>query len=187
MPADPDAVAREVLELAARRAPTLGGGRLVCIDGPAGSGKSTLADALLRHADDGATHAVHTDELLEGWGGLSGLGASVARLLRPLAEGRTSTWTRWDWHADCWAETRDVAPAPLLVVEGTGSWSPAVAGLVTVLVWVEAPSETRLARGMARDGEAMREHWERWRVDEDALHARLGTRQRADLVVETSD
>ena len=187
MPADPDAVAREVLELAARRPPTLGDGRLVCIDGPAGSGKPTLAAALLRRADHDRTHLVHTDELLEGWGGLSGLGASVQRLLLPLAEGRAGTWTRWDWHADGWAETHDVAPVPLLVVEGTGSWSPAVAGLVTVLVWVEAPSATRLVRGMARDGETMREHWERWRVEEDALHARLGTRARADLLVETSD
>ena len=38
--------ARRVLDLALDRPPTLGHGRLVCVDGPAGSGKSTLAAAL---------------------------------------------------------------------------------------------------------------------------------------------
>ena len=37
-----------MLALAASRPPTLGAGRLVCVDGPAGSGKTTLARALAR-------------------------------------------------------------------------------------------------------------------------------------------
>ena len=174
-----------MLDLAAGRTPTLGPGRLLCLDGPAGSGKTTLAAELARPGT--GTHVVHTDELLQGWGGLSGLAASVEAMLRPLAEGRPGAWRRWDWHAGGWAETHDVAPVPLLVVEGTGSWSPAVADLVTVLVWVEAPSDERLRRGLARDGEHMRPQWEQWRREEDELHARLGTRGRADVVVETSD
>ena len=71
------------------------------------------------------------------------------------------------------------------MLEGTGCWSPAIADLVGALVWVEAESELRLRRGMARDGEHMRPQWEQWRVDEDVLFARLGTRARADLVVVT--
>lgn len=174
-----------MLELAARRAPTLGAGRLVCLDGPAGSGKTTLATTL-RQQFPGAT-LVHTDELLQGWGGLPGLAATVERLLLPLAAGRTGSWTRWDWHADAWAETHRVPPGPMLVLEGTGSWSPAIADLVTALVWVEAPSEVRLRRGLARDGESMRDHWLQWRREEDELHGHLGTRERADVLVETSD
>lgn len=172
------------MEHATHRSPTLGDGRLVCLDGPAGSGKTTLAAALARLAP--GTPVVHTDELLEGWGGLAGLGGSVARLLRPLAEGRPGVWTRWDWHAGGWAEAHELRPVPLLVVEGAGSWSPAIADLVTVLVWVEAPPDVRLERGLARDGESMRPHWERWRREEDELHRRFGTRDRADVLVETS-
>ena len=184
MPSDPGRMAHEVLARAEDRSPTLGSGRLVCLDGPAGSGKTTLAGALGRLAPGSVV--VHTDELLQGWGGLPGLADSVECLLRPLAEGRPGSWRRWDWHADGWAETHQVAPGPLLVVEGTGSWAPAIRDLVTVLVWVEAPSAQRLERGLARDGEAMRPHWERWRVEEDDLHARLGTRSSADLRVDTS-
>ena len=62
---------------------------------------------------------------------------------------------------------------------------PRSRALVGVLVWVEAESELRLRRGMARDGEHMRPQWEQWRIDEDVLFARLGTRARADLVVVT--
>jgi uridine kinase len=155
----------------------------VCIDGPAGSGKTTLAHAVAR-AVPGA-QLVHCDELLEGWAGLPGLAATVAALLEPLAHGEAGTWRRWDWHADGWAETHHVGPGGLLVVEGVGSWSPAIADLVGMLVWVEADSDLRLRRGIARDGEAMRAHWVQWRTDEDALFAALGTRDHADLVVTT--
>lgn len=163
--------------------PTLGPGRLVCIDGPAGSGKTTLS-ARIADVVPGA-QVVHCDELLQGWRGLPGLAATVAALLTPLASGRVGQWRRWDWLADAWAETHDVTPGGLLVLEGVGSWSPAIADLVGVLVWVEAGPDVRLDRGLARDGEPMRAHWEQWRLDEDELLARLGTRDCADLVVTT--
>ena len=55
---------------------------------------------------------------------------------------------------------------------------------MTLLVWVDTPSDVRLARGLERDGEPMREHWLRWRVQEDAMFARHRTRERADVVVD---
>lgn len=183
MAADPAEVARDVLDRVLAAPPTLGTGRLVCVDGPAGSGKTTLADAIALAFP--GTLVVHCDELLRGWAGLPGLADSVEALLRPLAAGGTGHWRRWDWLADGWAETHAVRPGGLLVLEGVGSWSPAIADLVGFLVWVEADSDVRLARGIERDGEAMRPHWERWRVEEDALFAAHGTRARADLVVVT--
>ncbi|HEY0646124.1 MAG TPA: 4-amino-4-deoxy-L-arabinose transferase, partial [Nocardioides sp.] len=123
--------------------------------------------------------------LLQGWRGLPGLAATVEAMLRPLAAGAAGTWRRWDWAADGWAEHHDVRPGGLLVLEGVGCWSPGIADLVGLLVWVEAESEARLARGIARDGEHMRPHWVQWRLDEDELFARFGTRARADLVVDT--
>lgn len=184
MPSDPRDVALQVLRLARSRPASLGAGRLVCLDGPAGSGKSTLAAAIADRAPEAVV--VHTDELLQGWRGLPGLAGSVESLLRPLAAGEPGRWRRWDWLADGWAEEHTVAPVDLLVLEGTGSWSPAVAPLVTVLVWVEAESAIRLDRGLARDGEHMRPQWEQWRIDEDDLHDRLATRGHADLVVDAT-
>jgi uridine kinase len=175
--------AREVLALTLERPATLGAGRLVCLDGPAGSGKTTLAHALAALAPDAAV--VHTDELLEGWAGLPGLAGSVRALLEPLSRGAAGEWTRWDWHAGAWAETHQVRPAALLVLDGVGSWSPAIAGWVTTLVWLDATHDVRMRRGIERDGEHFAPYWDRWARDEAALFARDRTRDRADLVIET--
>lgn len=174
--------ATAALDLVRRRPPTLGTGRLVCVDGPAGSGKTTVAAALARLAPD--AEVVHTDEMLAGWGGLPGLAATVSRLLRPLSRGEAGTWRRWDWVGDGWAEEHRVAPGGLLVLEGVGSAPSECADLVGCLVWVEAPSAERLARGLARDGEQMRPQWEQWRLDEDLLHGQERTRDRADVLVD---
>jgi cytidylate kinase len=171
-----------VLAHALARPPTLGHGRLVCIDGLAGAGKTTLALGLARLAP---AQVVHADELLEGWAGLPGLGATIDAVLRPLAADRPSAWTRWDWHASAWAESHPLSPGGLLVVDGVGSAPARIDDLVTTLVWIEAPREERLRRGLERDGEQMRPHWEQWLDDEETLHLRERTRERADLVYET--
>lgn len=184
MPSDPLRVARAVADRVLAAPATLGPGRLVCIDGPAGSGKTTLSAALADVVPD--AQVVHCDDLLQGWGGLSRLADTVAAMLAPVAAGEVGRWRRWDWLADGWAETHEVVPGGLLVLEGVGSWSPAIADLVGELVWVEAAPDLRLDRGIARDGEDMRGAWEQWRRDEDALFTRLRTRAHADVVVDTT-
>ena len=175
----PEDWASSVVVHARSQLPTLGSGRLICIDGLTGAGKTTLAAAV---AGQCGAPVVHTDELLEGWGGLPGLGATLDQLLRPLAAGRPGCYRCWDWYADGWAESRDLAPAPVLVVEGVGAGASAYDDLITTLVWVEAERDERLERAVARDGEALRPHLVRWLDDEAALHRRERTRERADLV-----
>ena len=77
-----------------------------------------------------------------------------------------------------------VPPAPWLVVEGVGSGAAALAAYITVLVWVEVDDDLRLARGLERDGEEMREQWRQFMVDERELFARDRTRERADVLVD---
>ena len=173
-----------LVEIAESRPPRLGSGRLVCVDGPAGSGKTTLADAVAGLRPD--SRVVHMDDLYDGWDGLPRLDEQVAGLLAPLAEGRPGTYRRYDWHAGRYAETVLVDPVPLLVLEGVGAGSRTHRALTSALAWVSGGTpELRLARGIARDGEQMRPQWEQWRLDEDDLHSRLGTRDHADVVVDT--
>lgn len=160
----------------------LGSGRLICIDGPAGSGKSTLAAQV---AQLRAAPIVRMDDLYPGWQGLFEVEPEVAGVLRPLSEGRTGRYRRYDWVAGEYGEEHRVEPAPLLVLDGVGSGSRAWSDLVTTLVWIEAPADLRLARGLARDGEDQREHWLRWMRDEELLFAREQTRERADLVLDS--
>jgi uridine kinase len=171
-----------VLGLAASHPPTLGEGRLVCVDGPAGSGKTTLAAGIGRAAPDATV--VHMDDLYEGWDGLPTVDAQLANLLQPLSEGHTGSYRRWDWPAARWAEQVDVRPAPLLVIEGVGSGSLVAAPFTTVLVWVEAPYDLRMSRGIERDGDAFAPYWESWAAAEEEHFARHRTRERADLRVD---
>ena len=171
---------------AANQAPTLGSTRLVCVDGHAGSGKSTLGRALLDAAHEfGTARLLHVDDLLEGWTGLASLSERVERdLVGPLRRGEPGRYQRYDWEHGRFAEWHTVDPVDTLVLEGVGSGAAAYADAVTLLVWVEAPRDLRLRRGMARDGEAMRPQWLAWMEDEQALFSRERTRARADAIVD---
>lgn len=170
-----------VLDQALSRPATLGGGRLVCVDGPSGSGKTTIAIALARLSSD--VRVVHLDAMYDGWDGLPRLDDQLRTVLDPLGAGRPGSYRRYDWHTRSFAENVTVAPAPVLVLEGVGAWSPAFAPLVTLLVWVEIPADERLARALARDGAAYEPELRQWAVDEEAHFARTGARERADVVL----
>lgn len=177
-----DGFAAEVCALVASRPPTLGAGRLLCIDGPAGSGKTTLAAAVA--ARTGAP-VLRMDDLYPGWDGLLTVDAHVLDILGPLSENRPGRYRRYDWLVGAYAEEHTVVPAPLLVLEGVGSGKQAWASWTTVTAWVETDDATRLARGLARDGEEFRDHWLAWMADEARVFAAEGTRERADLVLAT--
>ena len=181
-PGSPHRTARLVLDLASARRPTLGDTRLVSIDGPAGSGKSTLA-ATIAELDPEA-RVVHMDDLYDGWEGLASVSRQLSTLVRPLARGKPGFYRRYDWHRGEFAETVDVEPPALLVLEGVGSGRAELAGLITVLVWVAAPRPLRRERGLARDGEAFAPQWDGWMRQEDTHFAGQRTAERADVVVD---
>ena len=184
--APPDPTPASILRLALDRPPTLGSGRLVCVDGPAGSGKTTWATGIAAVAQvaAGGSRVVHVDDLLADWSGLAAVDAQFDDLLLPLAQGRPGTYRRYDWEAGRFAEEVVVEPAPLLVLEGVGSAASRFASLVTLAVWVEAPYDVRMERGLARDGDAFAPFWEQWARDEADLFARERTRERADVRVD---
>ncbi len=173
-----------ILALALSRPATLGEGRLICLDGPAGSGKTTWAAGIANLAP--GARVVHMDDLYAGWSGLSEVDAQLSVLLLPLAQGEPGSYRRYDWAVGGFAEEVVVDPVPLLVLEGVGSGTASFASLVTVLVWVEAPYDLRLERGMARDGDTFAPHWDEWAKDEAALFEREQTRRRADIVIDGS-
>ncbi|MEZ0579939.1 4-amino-4-deoxy-L-arabinose transferase [Nocardioides sp. MH1] len=181
-PGSPAETARLVLELAASRPPTLGETRLISIDGPAGSGKTTLAEMIV--AREPTAHVVHMDDLYDGWTGLGSVSRQLSTLVRPLAMGRPGFYRRYDWLQGRFAETVDVEPPPLLVLEGVGSGVAELSTMITVLVWVTAPRALRRERGLRRDGDTIAPQWDGWMRQEDAHFAGQRTAERADLVVD---
>jgi hypothetical protein len=164
--------------------PRAGTCRVVAVDGPSGAGKSTLAAAV---GSALGAQVVRVDDLIPGWDGLSVASGIVRRdVLEPLTRGEDGGYRRYDWDRGAYAEWCPVPLAPYLVVEGCASGSSELAPYLSLLVWVDAPLELRFARGMERDGETFRPHWERWEADSQALFAREGTAARADMRIDGS-
>lgn len=177
----PDAVARLLSAIASLPGPRRP--RLVCIDGPSGGGKSSLA-AALAHALPG-TGVVHTDHLLAGWGGLSTLeSALLEQVVLPSRDGRRIQHRRYDWDAGRFGTPLQVEAEQLLLLEGVGAGSRAVAAHADLVVWVDADPHTRRDRALARDPEVTG-WWETWARAETSLHHAERTRERAGLVVLT--
>jgi uridine kinase len=161
---------------AAREGRTL---TLVGIGGHGGAGKSTLAAAIR------GAQIVGTDEF---W---SGDGFDLIRLerevLRPLQGGVEARFASWDWVDGQARGERIVTPAGVVVVEGVCALHRRFRDAYAVRIWVEAPYDLRLARGVARDGEAARSTWvDRWMPAEERYVAEDDPRSCAHLVVDGS-
>jgi hypothetical protein len=189
-PGDPGSPspAERVLAHCLASPPTLGGGRLLCLDGPSGAGKTTLAREVVRAARRqpaiGTVRRVCLDDLYPGWEGLAAGVAMVANeLLPPLAQRRPGRYRRWDWQRGRPGVLVTVDPVDLLVLEGCGAGSQAYQRLVTTLVWLEADEPLALGRAVARDGPDMQRHLEDWQVRQRAHFARERPWERADLVL----
>jgi len=159
-----------------------GSTRVLAVDGRGGSGKTMLADRLASLLD---APVVHMDDLFPGWDGLAAAAPILRRwVLEPLARGEPARYRRYDWLRDSYNGWVDVPPSDTLVVEGCGCGSRLAAPYLSLLLWIDAPRTVRFDRGMRRDGETFRPHWERWALQEDALFAAEGTRERSDYRVD---
>ena len=160
------ALAQEVRQLE----PRAGATTMVVIDGPSGSGKSTFATRLAEATGAGL---LRLEDMYPGWDGLDeGAQRLVDDVLEPLSRGEQATIRRWDW---------------LAMREGVGAGSRAAAPFISLLIWLEAETEERYARAIARDGELYLGHWDRWAAQEQVTFAREATRDRADRTYRTDD
>jgi cytidylate kinase len=181
-PPDPAHVTEVVTALALSPA-RCGTVQVVAIDGPSGSGKTSLGLGV-GHALDAPV--VHMDRIYPGWDGLAeSVPLLVRQVLEPLARGEPTAYRVWDWESGGWNGVETVPLAAAVVVEGCGSSVGPAGEYASLRVWVEAPWEERRRRGLARDGEAYRPHWERWAAQEARLYARDRTRSKADVVITT--
>lgn len=167
--------------------PRLGGRRLVLVDGPAGSGKTTLAARL---GEALGAPVLHGDDMYEGWTGLGTLWAVLGeQVLEPLARGESAAFRAWDWERSERGHVIEVpgghgARADALVIEGVGVAQRRARPYSSLVVYVEAPWEVRLVRGIERDGQAMRADWERWQAGEARFLEAEGTRAAADVLID---
>lgn len=179
-----EAVAAALLAIG-KAQPRCGDTKVVAIDGPSGAGKTEFADTLAEHLP--GAHLLHMDDLYPGWNGLErGVAGLYDHVLAPLARGEQPAFRAWDWKHGRYAGRHALPAADLLLVEGVGSGAAPGAKLESVLIWLEAERAVRFRRGIERDGDSYRPHWQDWAVLEEALFDRDRTRERADLLLDTT-
>ena len=154
-----------------------GGLVLVGIGGRGAAGKSTLARAV-----PGA-QIVSTDEFWDGEG--FDIPRLAHEVVTPLSEGRMAKFSSYDWAERRLRGSRTVEPHGVVVVEGVCALHRSLRETYAVRVWVQAPSDLRLERGVARDGEAARSTWvDVWMPSEDRYVERDDPVSCADIVVD---
>jgi uridine kinase len=171
---------------------------LVGIDGRGGSGKSRVAQALGHWLGD-ATIVAFDDFYLPSTrrveqgeaGGEPGSAFDWRRLreqvLEPLVAGASARYQRYDWDMDAMAEWLQIEPGGVVIIEGNYCTRPELARFYHFTVWVEAPFEVRLRRGLERDGEQARSQWlDEWMPEEDRYVAATNPMARVDVVVDGS-
>lgn len=181
-------IAREILDRALAR--PADGVRVIGVDGCAGSGKSTLARQLAELSGGGL---VEVDDFVS-WDDFAGWWPRFdEQVLTPLLAGRDAHYQVRDWANDWRGGSLDgwktLPWQPVVIVEGVTCTRRDAAWRLAYTVWVDAPAELRLARGLARDhgqGYDVTELWRTWMAEEDAFFAADRTRERADALVDTS-
>lgn len=153
---------------------------VIGIGGHGGVGKSTLARAISDHLP--SVQIIPTDSF---WSGAQFDLPRLRVVLDGLLAGRSATYEEWDWTGGRLAGHRTVEPTGLVIIEGVCALHQMFRDDMSVRIWVEAPYDVRLARGIARDGEHMRSTWtDVWMPSEDAYVARDNPHACAQLTVD---
>jgi uridine kinase len=157
--------------------------RIVAIDGYGGSGKSELArqlagslgGAAIVHADDFARPGVRGWE----WQRMQ------QQVLEPISRGHPGRYQRYDWDLDELTEWHEVPVGGTLIVEGVSSMRQDLGTYWDYAIWVDAPYEVRLQRGVKRDGEQMSSHWtDVWMPEEEEYFVAERPDVRADVIID---
>ena len=180
-----DEAVTETLRAIGKAQPRCGTTKVVAIDGPSGAGKTHFTAALAERIPSAGV--LHMDDMYPGW---DGLGQAVVdlhdQILAPIARGEQAAYRAWDWEHERYGAWHRLPPTHLLLVDGVGSGAGRNAGLESVLVWLEADVDIRFRRGIERDGESYAIQWQRWAAQEEAVFLADATRDRADLVINTT-
>ena len=168
---------------------------MLALDGRCGSGKTTLADGLTRQFP--ASIVLHTDDFylppaqrVRGWEKTPCANMDLIRLrdeaLRPAYEGQPVLYRAYSCRAGAYQPVQELAAPPLVILEGSYSHHPLLAGYETLQVFVTCSKEEQTRRLQAREGERYANFAARWIPLEEGYFAQYRIEETTDLAVDTT-
>lgn len=168
---------------------------VLALDGRCGSGKTTLADGLARQFP--ASIVLHTDDFylppaqrVRGWEKTPCANMDLIRLrdeaLRPAYEGQPVLYRAYSCRAGAYQPVQELTVQPLVILEGSYSHHPLLAGYETLQVFVTCSREEQTRRLQAREGERYANFAARWIPLEEGYFAQYRIEETTDLAVDTT-
>ena len=168
---------------------------VLALDGRCGSGKTALADRLTRQFP--ASIVLHTDDFylppaqrVHGWEKTPCANMDLVRLrdeaLRPAYEGQPVLYRAYSCRAGAYQPVQELAAQPLVILEGSYSHHPLLAGHETLQVLVTCSREEQTRRLQAREGERYANFAARWIPLEEGYFAQYRIEETTDLAVDTT-
>ena len=172
----------QVAERVARATPAMSMQTVVVgIDGCGGAGKSTFAASL--SALLGNCSIIHTDDFASWEVPLDWYPRMLEQVMVPLSKNLSARFQRFDWPTTQLGEWHTVSPQAFVIIEGVSATRREFRPFLAFCIYVETDRETRLRRGLQRDGEATKQQWLGWMKDEDGYLERDDPISSADLVI----
>ena len=168
---------------------------LVALDGRCGSGKTTLAAQLAERFPQSIT--LHTDDFylpppqrVTGWERIPCANMHLERLraeaVAPARAGRAVCYKAYSCREGTYLPPRVLGPAPLVIVEGSYSHHPLLAGCYDLKVFVTCSPSEQTRRLQAREGERYSSFAARWIPLEEGYFKEYSIEEKADLVLDTT-
>lgn len=136
---------------------------IIGIDGCGGAGKSTLANKI--KSDFSTVTVVHMDDFYLPSAKIvnvhptnKSIGADfdwkrlLQEVLDPISNGLEGRYKRYDWEKDSLVGSHIVPASGIVIIEGVYATRQELAEMYDLKIWVNCPRETRIKRGIARDG-----------------------------------
>lgn len=167
---------------------------LIAIDGCGGAGKTTVASTISRqleavcivHMDDFYRPSLNRNEDDKAIGANFDWERLRDQVLEPASQKLAINYQIYDWQKDSIEKWEAIGDYKIIIVEGVYSSRKEIRHYHDYIIWVDASYETRLKRGIERDGLQARDIWMNvWMPEEDRYMTHQNPRSYANLVVDT--
>ncbi len=161
---------------------------IIAIDGPAGAGKTTLArEIYLALSLEMSVNVIHMDDLYDGWN--NALSEDLTQILVYLVSQHKSkkpaVIRKYNWVTSSFAESEEIPPADLLILEGVGSGDKALQDDLAALIWIDIDPEIGVKRVIERDGSQVADEMKKWVGAQEEYFSQHSTREKADFILTT--